>query len=94
VFYSINSLIVSSSASGEPETEDELVLVNPRAFAELLRTPALRFVEFKDFYFTDALCRTTAAVFEEGSSAHINFIDQMHLLTEESYCLGTLWKQK
>jgi hypothetical protein len=52
----------------EPETEDELVLVNLEPLTELLRAPALRFVEFKHFYFTDALCRATATALEEGSS--------------------------
>jgi hypothetical protein len=52
----------------EPETEDQRVLVNPESFTSLLRAPALRFVKFFDFYFTNALCHATAYVLEEGSS--------------------------
>jgi hypothetical protein len=52
----------------EPETEDELVLVNLEPLQELLRAPALRFVNFEDFYFTDALCHATANALEDGSS--------------------------
>jgi hypothetical protein len=46
----------------EPETE-----VNPEPLTELLRTPALRSVEFDDFYFTDALCNAVAKALEEES---------------------------
>jgi hypothetical protein len=52
----------------EPETEDEIVLVNVEPLRELLRTSALRFVRFEGFYFTDALCHATANALEEGSS--------------------------
>jgi hypothetical protein len=52
----------------EPETEDQLELVNLQPLTELLRTPALRLVRFFDFYFTDALCRATANALEERSS--------------------------
>ena len=52
----------------EPETEDQRVLVNLEPLKELLRTPALRFVGFGDFYFTDELCHATANALEEGSS--------------------------
>jgi hypothetical protein len=52
----------------EPETEDQRALVNPEPLAELLRAPALRFVRFDDFYFTDRLCHATASALEVGSS--------------------------
>jgi hypothetical protein len=52
----------------EPQTEDQHDLVNLEAFTELLLKPALRFVEFEDFYFTDALCHATANALEVGSS--------------------------
>jgi hypothetical protein len=46
----------------EPETE-----VNPAPLTELLRTPALRLVEFNDFSFTNALCHAVANALVEGS---------------------------
>jgi hypothetical protein len=52
----------------EPETEDQRVMVNFEPLTELLRKPALRFVRFSDFYFTNALCHATAKALEEGSS--------------------------
>jgi hypothetical protein len=52
----------------EPETEEQLVLINPESFTSLLRAPALRFVTFCDFCFTNALCHATANALEEGSS--------------------------
>jgi hypothetical protein len=52
----------------EPETGDELVLVNLEPLQELLRAPALRFVIFEGFYFTEALCHATANALEDGSS--------------------------
>jgi hypothetical protein len=44
----------------EPETEDQRDLVNLEPLKELLRTPALRFVTFQGFYFTNELCHATA----------------------------------
>jgi hypothetical protein len=52
----------------EPETEEQRVLVNPESFTELLRAPALRFVKFDNFCFTEALCHAVADTLEEGSS--------------------------
>jgi hypothetical protein len=53
----------------EPETDDQRVLVtNLEPLKELLRTPALRFVRFEDFIFTNELCHATANALEEGSS--------------------------
>jgi hypothetical protein len=52
----------------EPETENQRDLVNVEPFKELLRMPALRFVRFDDFYFTNELCHATANVLEEGST--------------------------
>jgi hypothetical protein len=52
----------------EPRREDQLVLVNLEPLKELLRTPALRFVRFDAFYFTDELCHVTANALEKGSS--------------------------
>jgi hypothetical protein len=49
-------------------TEDQLELVNVEPFRELLRAPALRFVTFSGFHFTNALCHATATALEEGSS--------------------------
>jgi hypothetical protein len=51
----------------EPETEDQLLLLNPELLMELLRAPALRLVEFSNFCFTNALCHATANALEEGS---------------------------
>jgi hypothetical protein len=53
----------------ELETEDQLLLLNPELLTELLRAPALRFVIFVDFSFTNRLCHATANVLEEASSA-------------------------
>jgi hypothetical protein len=52
----------------ERETEDQRDLVNLELLTELLRAPALRFVMFDDFYFTNALCHTMASALEERSS--------------------------
>jgi hypothetical protein len=53
----------------EPETEDQRVLAsNLEPLKELLRTPALRFVRFDGFYFTNELCHAIANALEEGSS--------------------------
>jgi hypothetical protein len=52
----------------EPETEDQRASLNLEPFKELLRTPALRFVTFDRFYFTNELCHATANALEEGSS--------------------------
>jgi hypothetical protein len=52
----------------EPETEDQRALLNLEPFKELLRTPALRFVTFYSFYFTNELCHATADALESGSS--------------------------
>jgi hypothetical protein len=52
----------------EPETEDQDVLANPEPLTELLRRPALRSVEFYDFFFTNSLCHATANALEDGSS--------------------------
>jgi hypothetical protein len=52
----------------EPQTEDQRDLVNFEPLTELLRTPALRFVSFNSFYFTNELCHATASALEEGSS--------------------------
>jgi hypothetical protein len=51
-----------------PETEDERVMANAEPLVQLLRAPALRFVDFDDFCFTNALCHATANALEEGSS--------------------------
>jgi hypothetical protein len=53
---------------GDPETEDQRDLVNVEPLRELLRTPALRIVEFEGFCFTDALCHAAANALEVGSS--------------------------
>ena len=52
----------------EPETEDQHALLNLEPFKELLRTPALRVVQFDDFYFTNEVCYAIANALEEGSS--------------------------
>ena len=52
----------------EPETEEQRVLLNLEPLKELLRTPALRFVSFSRFYFTNELCHATANALEDGSS--------------------------
>jgi hypothetical protein len=52
----------------EPETEDQRALLNLEPFKELLRMPALRFVTFYRFYFTNELCHATADALESGSS--------------------------
>jgi hypothetical protein len=52
----------------EPESEEERVLLNVEPFKELLRTPALRVVQFDDFYFNNELCYAIANALEEGSS--------------------------
>jgi hypothetical protein len=52
----------------EPETEEDLVLLNLEPLKELLRTPALRFAVFSDFCFTNELCHAMANALEEGSS--------------------------
>jgi hypothetical protein len=52
----------------EPETEDELGLVNLEPLTELLRAPALRIVDFDAFSFTNVICHAVANALEEGSS--------------------------
>jgi hypothetical protein len=52
----------------EPQTEDQHVLLNHEPVKELMRSPALRFVRFSDFHFTNALCHAMASVLEGGSS--------------------------
>jgi hypothetical protein len=52
----------------EPESEEERVLLNLEPLKELLRTPALRVVQFDDFYFNNELCYAIANALEEGSS--------------------------
>jgi hypothetical protein len=52
----------------EPDAEDQLLLLNPELLTELLRAPALRYVIFVDFSFTNELCHATANALEEGSS--------------------------
>jgi hypothetical protein len=52
----------------EPETEEQRVLLNLEPLKELLRTPALRYVRFEGFYFTNELCYATANALEAGSS--------------------------
>jgi hypothetical protein len=52
----------------EPDTEDQRDLVNLEPLKELLRAPALRFVGFAPFYFTNALCHVVASALEETSS--------------------------
>jgi hypothetical protein len=52
----------------EPTSEDQRVLVNSKPLTELLRAPALRFVAFYGFCFTNALCHATAIALEKGSS--------------------------
>jgi hypothetical protein len=52
----------------EPETEEQRNVVDIEAFKELLQAPALAFVHFYRFHFTDALCHATANALEEGSS--------------------------
>jgi hypothetical protein len=41
--------------------------LNPKLLKQLLRAPALRFVRFEEFYFTNALCHAVASALEEGS---------------------------
>jgi hypothetical protein len=53
----------------EPAIDDQRALItNFEPFKELLRTPALRFVRFEDFNFTNELCHATANALEKGSS--------------------------
>jgi hypothetical protein len=52
----------------ERETEDQRDWVNLEPLKELLRAPALRFVRFHAFHFTDEICHAIARVLEEGSS--------------------------
>jgi hypothetical protein len=52
----------------QPETEDQVILLNPELLTELLRAPALRLVEFVGFHFTNALCHATANALEGRSS--------------------------
>jgi hypothetical protein len=52
----------------EPETEDQRDLVNLEPLTELLRAPALRFVRFDTFYFTNVLCHAVANALDVGSS--------------------------
>jgi hypothetical protein len=52
----------------EPEYEEEHDSLNLEPLKELLRTPALRFVSFTSFYFTNELCLAIANALEEGSS--------------------------
>jgi hypothetical protein len=52
----------------EPETDDQRDLVNLIPLTELLRAPALRFVRFDTFCFTNLLCHATANALEKGSS--------------------------
>jgi hypothetical protein len=49
----------------QPETDER---VNPEPLTELLRAPALRYVEFEAFSFTYALCYAVANALEEGSA--------------------------
>jgi hypothetical protein len=51
-----------------PETEDQRVWLDLEPFNQLLRTPALRFVSFDSFHFTNELCYVMAYVLKEGSS--------------------------
>jgi hypothetical protein len=61
----------------EPETEDQQVLINVEPLKELLRTHALRLVEFNGFYFTNELCQATANALDEGSTiTDITFDDE------------------
>jgi hypothetical protein len=52
----------------EPATEDQGDLINLEPLTELLRAPALRFVRFDTFYFTNAICYAMANALEGGSS--------------------------
>jgi hypothetical protein len=52
----------------ETETEVQRILVNAEPLTELLRAPALRFVEFNGLNFTAALCHATTSALEKGSS--------------------------
>jgi hypothetical protein len=61
-----------------PETEDQRDLVNLEPLKELLQAPALRFVRFSGFNFTNEICHATATALEEGSS----IID----ITFDGYC--------
>jgi hypothetical protein len=51
----------------QPETVYQRLLLNLEPFKELLRSPALRFVRFNDFYFTNELCHATANALERGT---------------------------
>jgi hypothetical protein len=62
------SLYSVSLGLQEPQTEGQHDLVILEPLTELLRAPALRFVEFDSFYFTNAICHATANALEEGSS--------------------------
>jgi hypothetical protein len=58
----------------QPEREDQRDLLNIEPLKELLRTPALRFVIFDGFYFTNDLCHATANALEVRSSiVDLNF---------------------
>jgi hypothetical protein len=46
----------------------ESTLARPESLTELLRVPTLRFVRFKDFCFTRALCQATANALIEGTA--------------------------
>jgi hypothetical protein len=53
----------------EPAAGDQDVVVKPAdPLTNLLRAPALHFVNFDDFYFTDAHCHAIARALERGSS--------------------------
>jgi hypothetical protein len=52
----------------EPETDDQRDLVNVEPLKELLRTPALRFVAFSGFDFTNELFHAKVNALGEGSS--------------------------
>jgi hypothetical protein len=58
------SLQIITLGLQEPETEDQRDLVNLKPLTELLRAPALRFVRFDSFYFTNVLCYATANALE------------------------------
>jgi hypothetical protein len=59
----------------EPAAWDQDVVLKPAdPLTHLLRAPALRFVNFNGFYFTDAHCHAIARALERGSSiTSINF---------------------
>jgi hypothetical protein len=50
------------------QLKDEVALSHPEILTELLRVPSLRYVSFRGFSFTPALCQAAANAFMEGTA--------------------------